>query len=62
MERFLKAQGLLDGFERGLNPLPNAEQDAALLVRLAGADQARLEAISPRGGSDRDKRDVEPSR
>ncbi len=44
MERYIKAQDLLDGFERGLNPLPNAEQDAALLVRLAGADQTRLEA------------------
>jgi len=31
-------------FERGLNPLPNVEQDAALLVRLAGADSAQLEA------------------
>lgn len=44
MERYIKAQTLLDGFERGLNPLPDAEQDAALLVRLAGADSARLEA------------------
>lgn len=44
MERFLKAQDLLAAFERGLNPLPDAEQDAALLIRLAGADQARLEA------------------
>jgi hypothetical protein len=67
MERYIKAQDLLDGFERGLNPLPNVEQDAVFLVRLAGADQARLEptstgTLSPRGGSDRDKRDVEQSR
>lgn len=44
MERFLKAQDLLDMFERGLNPLPEAEQDATILVRQAGADRARLEA------------------
>ena len=44
MDRYLKAQNLLDAFERGLNPLPEVEQDAALLVRLAGADQTRLEA------------------
>jgi len=44
MERYLKAQDLLDGFEYGLNPLPKAEQDAALLVRLAGANRMLLEA------------------
>lgn len=44
MERILKAQDLLNLFERGLNPLPDEEQDAAIVIRLAGADQARLEA------------------
>ena len=44
MERYIKAQALLAAFERGLNPLPDVEQDTALLVRLAAADQARLEA------------------
>ena len=44
MERYIKAQDLLDAFERGLNPLPDVEQDADLLVRQAGADSARLEA------------------
>ena len=44
MERYIKAQDLLDKFERGLNPLPDVEQDADLLVRQAGADSARLEA------------------
>jgi hypothetical protein len=44
MERYIKAQDLLDAFERGQNPLPNVEQDADLLVRLRGADRTRLEA------------------
>ncbi len=44
MERYLNAQDLLDAFERGLNPLPNVEQDETLLVRQAGANSARLEA------------------
>jgi len=44
MERCIKAQDLLDSFEHGLNPLPKAEQDAALLVRLAGANRMLLEA------------------
>jgi hypothetical protein len=44
MERYIKAQDLLDKFERGLNPLPDVAQDAALLVRLAGANQSRLQA------------------
>ncbi len=44
MERYIKAQDLLDAFERGQNPLPNVEQDADLLIRLRGADRTRLEA------------------
>ena len=44
MERYIKAHDLLAQFDRGLNPLPDVEQDADLLVRLAGADQTRLEA------------------
>ncbi len=44
MERYITAQDLLNAFERGLNPLPTAEQDATLLVRQAGADSARLAA------------------
>jgi hypothetical protein len=44
MERFIKAQDLLSMFERGLNPLPEVEQDAALLIRLGSANQTRLEA------------------
>ena len=44
MERYIKAQAMLDGFEQGLNPLSDVEQDSALLVRLAGTNQTRLEA------------------
>ena len=44
MERFVKAQDLLDLFERGLNPLPETQQDAALLVRLTSANGRLLEA------------------
>ena len=44
MERYIKAQDLLNSFDRGLNPLPDAAQDATLLVRQAGANSARLEA------------------
>jgi hypothetical protein len=43
MERYLKAQDLLSQFELGLNPLPDVEQDAPILVRQSGADRARLE-------------------
>ena len=43
MERYIKAQDLLNAFERGLNPLPAVEQDTTLLVRQAGANQTRLE-------------------
>lgn len=44
MDRYLKAQDLLVMFERGLNPLPEAKQDATLLVRLTGANGQLLEA------------------
>ena len=44
MERYLKAQDLMSKFELGLNPLPDVEQDAPILVRQSGADRARLEA------------------
>jgi hypothetical protein len=44
MERILKAQTMLSQFERGLNPLPEAAQDEAIVLRLAGADGARLDA------------------
>lgn len=44
MDRYCKANDLLQGFESGLNPLPEVEPDTDLSVRLAGADGARLEA------------------
>ena len=44
MERFIKAQTMIDLFDRGLNPLPEAAQDEAVLVRCYQADRTRLEA------------------
>ena len=44
MERYIKAQTMLDLFDRGLNPLPDAAQDEDVLVRCYQADRTRLEA------------------
>lgn len=44
MERYCKAVDLLQGFENGMNPLPDAAPDTDLVVRLGGADRQRLEA------------------
>lgn len=44
MERYYKAPDILQGFENGLNPLPEVARDTDLIVRLAGANRQRLEA------------------
>ena len=49
MERFIKAQTMIDLFDRGLNPLPEAAQDEDVLVRCYEADRARREAYVTRG-------------